>query len=132
MLLTAPTRLVLEATSRAITVIWTATTNHQSLVYHVNYSSPLTGQNSTTTSDTTLTLTGLHLYAEYTISVQAGNEEGLSVPVTGTARTGYLVCLTTQLIMFSTLLCRQNILNRRPVHNCYRQYNSTFYGTSFQ
>ena len=100
MLLTAPTRLVLEATSRAITVTWTAPTNHKSLVYHVNYSSPLTGQNSTTTSDTTLTLTGLHPYEEYTISVQAGNEGGLSVPVTGTARTGYLVCLTTQLITF--------------------------------
>ena len=36
---------------------------------------------------TTLTLTGLHPYEEYTISVQAGNRAGLSVPVTGTART---------------------------------------------
>ena len=82
----------MEATSRAITVTWTAPTNHQSLVYHVNYSSPLTGQNSTATSDTTLTLTGLHPYEDYTISVQAGNKEGLSVPVTGTAMTGELVC----------------------------------------
>ena len=74
--------------ARAVTTTWTAPTNHQSLVYHVNYSSPLTGQNySTSTSDTTLTLTGLHPYEEYTISVQAGNKGGLSVPVTGTART---------------------------------------------
>ena len=36
---------------------------------------------------TTLTLTDLHPYEEYTISVQAGNRAGLSVPVTGTART---------------------------------------------
>ena len=42
---------------------------------------------SRSTLDTTLTLTGLHPYEEYTISVQAGNEGGLSVPVTGTART---------------------------------------------
>ena len=33
------------------------------------------------------TLTGLHPYEEYTISVQAGNRAGLSAPVTGTART---------------------------------------------
>ena len=90
----------MEATSRTITVTWTAPTNNQSLVYNVNYSSPMTGRNSTTTSDTTLTLTGLHPYEEYTISVQAGNKGGLSVPVNGTARTGYLVCLTTQLITF--------------------------------
>ena len=89
----------MEATSRVITVTWTAPTNHQSLVYHVNYSSPLTGQNSTTTSDTTLTLTGLHPYEEYTISVQAGNKGGLSVPVTGTAMAGELVCPITQLIL---------------------------------
>ena len=73
--------------SKVVTTTWTAPTNNQSLVYHVNYSSPLTGQNSTTTSDTTLTLAGLHPYEEYTISVQAGNKGGLSVPVNGTART---------------------------------------------
>ena len=39
------------------------------------------------TDETSLTLTGLHPYEEYTISVQAGNKGGLSVPVTGTART---------------------------------------------
>ena len=33
------------------------------------------------------TLTGLHPYEEYTISVQAGNDGGLSVPVNDTART---------------------------------------------
>ena len=86
-LTTAPTRLLLEAMSRAVTTTWTAPTNHKSLVYHVNYSSPLAGQNSTTTSGTTLILTGLHPYEEYTISVQAGNKGGLSVPETGTTRT---------------------------------------------
>ena len=42
---------------------------------------------SRSTTSTTLNLTGLHPYEEYTISVQAGNRAGLSVPVTGTART---------------------------------------------
>ena len=39
------------------------------------------------TVSTNMTLTGLHPYEEYTISVQAGNRAGLSVPVIDTART---------------------------------------------
>ena len=42
---------------------------------------------SRSTTFTTLNLTGLQPFEEYTISVQAGNRAGLSVPVTGTART---------------------------------------------
>ena len=70
--------------STSINVRWSPPPNSDRLplTYHVNY----TGM-SRSTSDTTLTLTGLHPYEEYTISVQAGNEGGLSVPVTGTART---------------------------------------------
>ena len=70
--------------SASINVRWSPPPNSDRLplTYHVNY----TGK-SRSTSDTTLTLTGLHPYEEYTISVQAGNEGGLSVPVTGTART---------------------------------------------
>ena len=75
--------------STSVNVRWSPPPNSDRLplTYHVNYSSPLTGQNNTTTSDTTLTLTGRHPYEEYTISVQAGNKGGLSVPVNGTART---------------------------------------------
>ena len=70
--------------STSINVRWNPPPNSDQLplTYNVNY----TGM-SRSTSDTTLTLTGLHPYEEYTISVQAGNKGGLSVPVTGTART---------------------------------------------
>ena len=70
--------------STSINVRWSASPNSDRLplTYHINY----TGM-SRSTSDITLTLTGLHPYKEYTISVQAGNKGGLSVPVTGTART---------------------------------------------
>ena len=70
--------------STSINVRWSPPPNSDRLplTYHVNY----TGM-SRSTSDTTLTLTGLHPYEEYTISVQAGNKGGLSAPVTGTART---------------------------------------------
>ena len=44
-------------------------------------------QHTILSSSNVHTLTGLHPYEEYTISVQAGNRAGLSVPVTGTART---------------------------------------------
>ena len=78
--LVTPTTL----SSTSIRVQWSPPPNSDRLplTYHVNY----TGM-SRSTSDTTLTITGLHPYEEYTISVQAGNEGGLSVPVTGTART---------------------------------------------
>ena len=70
--------------STSINVQWIRPPNSDRLplTYHVNY----TGM-SRSASDTTLSLTGLHPYEEYTISVQAGNKGGLSVPVTGTART---------------------------------------------
>ena len=73
--------------STSINVRWSPSQNSDRLplTYHVNYIGM-----SRSTSDTTLTLTDLHPYEEYTISVQAGNEGGLSVPVTVTARTLFL------------------------------------------
>ena len=70
--------------STSINVRWSPPPNSDRLplTYHVNYAGM-----SRSTPNTTLTLTGLHPYEEYTISVQAGNKGGLSVPVTGTART---------------------------------------------
>ena len=84
---TAPglvTRTPLSSTS--INVRWIPPPNSDQLplTYHVMIK--YTGM-SRSTSNTTLTLTGLHPYEEYTISVQAGNKGGLSVPVTGTAMT---------------------------------------------
>ena len=75
---------LIPLSSTSINVRWSPPPNSDRLplTYHVNY----TGM-SRSTSDTNLTLTGLHPYEEYTISVQAGNKGGLSVPVTGTART---------------------------------------------
>ena len=114
--------------SRAVRTTWTAPTNHKSLVYHVNYSSPLTGQNSTTTSDTTLILTGLHTYEEYTISVQAGNKGGLSVPVNGTART-----YSDSEFSLTYIICQIMILSCNEVFillisSFISQYNHPFIG----
>ena len=80
----APLVILTTLSSTSIKVQWTPPPNSDRLplTYHVNY----TGLSRSTTS-TTLTLTGLHPYEEYTISVQAGNRVGLSVPVNGTART---------------------------------------------
>ena len=81
---TAPLNVVLTPlSSTSINVQWSPPPNgDQLLTYHVSYSGM-----SKTTTNTTLTLTGLHPYKEYTISVQAGNTGGLSVAVTGTVRT---------------------------------------------
>ena len=85
------------ASALSINISWKEPEFRNSLMYHINYSSPITKPNTHITSrSTTLTLTGLHPYKEYTISVQAGNRAGLSVPVTGTARTysdGELYCV---------------------------------------
>ena len=74
--------------SKSISVEWKDPEHSNSLMYHVNYSFPMSKANTRISSiSTTLILTGLHPYEEYTISVQAGNRAGLSVPVTDTART---------------------------------------------
>ena len=74
--------------SKSIDVNWKAPENGQNLNYYVGYTSALTtAKTEAPTVSTNMTLTGLHPYEEYTISVQAGNRAGLSVPVTGTART---------------------------------------------
>ena len=82
----APLVILTTLSSTSIKVQWTPPPNSDrlTLTYHVRYTGM--GRSRSTTS-TTLTLSGLHPYEEYTISVQAGNRAGLSVPVTGTART---------------------------------------------
>ena len=82
--LAAPPTTLRTLSSTSIKVQWTPPPNSYRLplTYHVNYT-----EMSNSTKSTTLTLTGLQPYEEYTISVQAGNRAGLSVPVNGTART---------------------------------------------
>ena len=53
------------------------------LMYAVSHGQP----EADPTSETSLTLTGLQPYKEYTISVKAQNRRGSGVPVTGTVRT---------------------------------------------
>ena len=59
--------------------------NHRKtpLMYAVSHGQP----GAVSTAETSLTLTGLQPYKEYTISVKAQNRGGSSVPVTGTVRT---------------------------------------------
>ena len=59
--------------------------NHRKtpLIYAVSHGQP----RAVSTAETSLTLTGLQPYKEYTISVKAQNRGGSSVLVTGTVRT---------------------------------------------
>ena len=74
--------------SKSMSLFWKEPKKSNSLMYHINYSSPMSNPITRKVfRSTNLTLTGLHPYEEYTISVQAGNRAGLSIPVNGTART---------------------------------------------
>ena len=81
-----PTDLTLSSlSSTSVLCSWTPPVNHRKtpLVYAVSHGQP----GAVSTAKTSLTLTGLQPYKEYTISVKAQNRRGSSVPVTGTVRT---------------------------------------------
>ena len=76
--------------AHSIKVSWTPgpTASNVSLTYYINASSPTyqTERGSVTDPDREVVLSGLHPFAEYYITVQAGNPGGLSEP-TGTSAT---------------------------------------------
>ena len=81
---------VQETSADSIKVSWTPapTASSVSVTYYINASSPTyqTVRGSVTDPDREVVLSGLHPFAEYYITVQAGNPGGLSEP-TGTSAT---------------------------------------------
>ena len=81
---------VQEKSAHSIKVSWTPapTASSVSVTYYINASSPTyqTVRGSVTDPDREVVLSGLHPFAEYNITVQAGNPGGLSEP-TGTSAT---------------------------------------------
>ena len=79
-----------EKSADSIKVSWTPapTASRVSVTYYINASSPTyqTVRGSVTDPDREVVLSGLHPFAEYYITVQAGNPGGLSEP-TGTSAT---------------------------------------------
>ena len=81
---------VQEKSADSIKVSWTPapTASSVSVTYYINATSPTyqTVRRSVTDPDREVVLSGLHPFAEYYITVQAGNPGGLSEP-TGTSAT---------------------------------------------
>ena len=68
--------------SNSITVSWTpaATASSVSVTYYINPSTYQTVRRTVTHPDREVVISGLHPFAEYYITVQAGNPGGLSAP----------------------------------------------------
>ena len=79
---------VMSADSIKVTWIPAPTESSVSVTYYINASSPTyqTVRGSATDPDREVVISGLHPFAEYYITVQAGNPGGLSEP-TGTSAT---------------------------------------------
>ena len=89
---TAPSRVSTQAVSSdSIKVSWTAgpTASSVSVTYYINASSPTyqTVKRAVTDPDRQVVVSGLHPFAEYHITVQAGNPGGLSDPTGRSAAT---------------------------------------------
>ena len=85
-----PRNLILQVmSSTSIRVTWTTPHNAQRLplTYHVGYSSEFTTEMSTSTTELSLILTGLHPFDEYTVTVEAENKGGNSGPLYKSVRT---------------------------------------------
>ena len=82
---------VQEKTADSIKVSWThePTASGVNVTYYINASSPTyqTVRGSVTDPDREVVLSGLHPFAEYNITVQAGNPGGLSEPARTSATT---------------------------------------------
>ena len=85
-----PKDLVLQVlSSTSIRVTWTPPPNADRLplTYHVGYSSEFTIRMSTSTTELSLVLTGLHPFDEYTVTVEAENLAENSGPLYKSVRT---------------------------------------------
>ena len=92
MKLTAPAVVLLDVKSAdSIKVAWSPapTASNVSVTYYINASSPTyqAMQGSVTDPDREVVISGLHPFAEYYITVQAGNPGGLSEPIGRSATT---------------------------------------------
>ena len=90
LLYSVPGNLILQViSSTSIRVTWTTPPNAQRLplTYHVGYSSEFTVRMSTSTTELSLILSGLHPFDEYTVTVEAENNGGRGHPVVRQATT---------------------------------------------
>ena len=73
---------VQEKSADSIKVSWTPAPTASSVTYYINASSPTyqTVRRAVTDPDREVVISGLHPFAEYYITVQAGNPGGLSEP----------------------------------------------------
>ena len=106
--LTAPSNMFAQATSSdSIKVAWTPapTASSVSVTYYINASSSTyqTVRRTVTDPDHVVIISGLHPFAEYYITVQAGNPGGLSAP-TGRHETTLTAGIHLQLLLLS---CRK-------------------------
>ena len=103
----------------SIKVSWTPapTASNVSVTYYINASSSIyqTGRRKVTDPDREVVISGLHPFAEYHITVQAGNPGGLSDPTgrsasTPTAGQRALLCTVIKLYICVTLTTIINII----------------------
>ena len=90
--LPAPASVSVQVMSAdSVKVSWSPapTASSVSVIYYINVSSPKyqTVRGNVTDPDREVVLSGLHPFAEYYITVQAGNPGGLSEPNVGSAST---------------------------------------------
>ena len=117
---TAPSRMSVQVMfADSIKVSWTPapTASNVSVTYYINASSSIyqTVRRKVTDPDREVVISGLHPFAEYHITVQAGNPGGLSEPTgrsatTPTAGQHALLCTVIKLYICVTLTTIINII----------------------
>ena len=105
----------------SIKASWTPapTASSVSVTYYINASSPTYQviRRSVTDPDHEVVISGLHPFAEYYITVQAGNPGGLSEPIGTSATTLTAGEYTTQYTLYTTLhYTIQSLIGYRPLN----------------